>query len=224
MLIRLRATWLAAATAFVVVLALTGAVAGAAFVLTASPTIAPTVTTTATTGTFVDADGNNVDDSCQATVTPDATAAAAAEAAIDLNHDGTISVSEAAQSARNGGKNCNHGGYVSQVAHEDPTPDVTTDTQQPTTCVSGAGSTSTGDTTTTTGTTTTTTDTTTPTVVAPNAHGKAVSAVAQSNAVGGKNCNHGGAVSEVAKNNKGHSQDAHAKGKGKNKHRQGGPD
>jgi len=221
MLIRLRATWLAAGTAFVVVLALTGAVAGAAFVLTASPTTAPTVTAD-TTGTFTDADGNNVDDSCQSgTVTPDATAAAAAEAAVDLNHDGTISVSEAARSARTGGKNCNHGGYVSQVAQEDPSTDETTD--QPTTCDTGTGST--GDTTTTTTTDTTTTDTTTTTTdVAPNAHGKAVSAVAQSTAVGGKNCNHGGAVSEAAKNNKGHSQDAKDKGKGKNKHRQGGPD
>ena len=35
---------------------------------------------------------------------------------------------------------------------------------------------------------------------APNAHGKAVSKVAQDkDAVGGKNCNHGGAVSEAAK-------------------------
>ncbi|HEU4571804.1 MAG TPA: hypothetical protein VFR93_03890, partial [Candidatus Limnocylindrales bacterium] len=33
---------------------------------------------------------------------------------------------------------------------------------------------------------------------APNAHGKAVSEVAKSDAVGGKNCNHGGAVSEAA--------------------------
>ena len=33
---------------------------------------------------------------------------------------------------------------------------------------------------------------------APNAHGKAVSEVAKSDAIGGKNCNHGGAVSEAA--------------------------
>ena len=38
-----------------------------------------------------------------------------------------------------------------------------------------------------------------PVDTAPNAHGKAVSKVAQSDAVGGKNCNHGGAVSEAAK-------------------------
>jgi hypothetical protein len=42
---------------------------------------------------------------------------------------------------------------------------------------------------------------------APNAHGLAVSTVAQSDAVGGKNCNHGGAVSEAAK--KDHGADAH---------------
>jgi hypothetical protein len=34
---------------------------------------------------------------------------------------------------------------------------------------------------------------------APNAHGKWVSSVARSDAAGGKNCNHGGAVSEAAK-------------------------
>ena len=50
-------------------------------------------------------------------VVDDPTAAAAAEAAVDTNHDGTISVSEAAHSDRTGGKNCNHGGYVSSVAH-----------------------------------------------------------------------------------------------------------
>jgi hypothetical protein len=44
---------------------------------------------------------------------------------------------------------------------------------------------------------------------APNAHGKTVSGVAQSDAVGGKNCNHGGAVSEAAK--KDHDADAAAR-------------
>jgi hypothetical protein len=38
-----------------------------------------------------------------------------------------------------------------------------------------------------------------PVDTSPNAHGKKVMTVAQSDAVGGKNCNHGGAVSEVAK-------------------------
>ena len=40
-----------------------------------------------------------------------------------------------------------------------------------------------------------------------NGHGKWVSIVAQSNATGGKNCNHGGAVSEAAK--KDHGADVH---------------
>ena len=48
----------------------------------------------------------------------DPVAAAAALAAADLDHDGTISVSEAARSGWTGGKNCNHGGYVSGVAHD----------------------------------------------------------------------------------------------------------
>ena len=59
-----------------------------------------------------------------------------------------------------------------------------------------------------------------PVDTSPNAHGKAVSAVAQSDAVGGKNCNHGGAVSAAAK--KDHSgphgnaaKGSHGKGKGK---------
>ena len=44
-----------------------------------------------------------------------------------------------------------------------------------------------------------------PTDTAPNAHGKAVSTVAQDQtAVGGKNCNHGGAVSEAAHQGKDH--------------------
>ena len=57
-----------------------------------------------------------------------------------------------------------------------------------------------------------------PTDVTPNAHGKAVSAVAQDEtAVGGKNCNHGGAVSEAAHKDHGeHGNPAkHANGKGK---------
>ena len=70
---------------------------------------------------FVDTNGNDIDDSCEdpATVAAEADpeAEASAEAAVDLDGDGTISVSEAAHSDRIGGKNCNHGGYVSWVAH-----------------------------------------------------------------------------------------------------------
>lgn len=78
-------------------------------------------TRTAPTGmvaAFVDTNGNDIDDTCEdpATVVADETAAADAEKAVDLDGDGTISVSEAAQSDRIGGVNCNHGGYVSWVA------------------------------------------------------------------------------------------------------------
>lgn len=56
------------------------------------------------------------------------------------------------------------------------------------------------------------TDGTTPVVdSAPNAHGLAVSTVAQSDAVGGKNCNHGGAVSEAARAAHGLTPDQAAK-------------
>jgi hypothetical protein len=47
----------------------------------------------------------------------DETAATLADTAVDLNGDGTVSSSEAAQSDRTGGLNCNHGGYVSAVAN-----------------------------------------------------------------------------------------------------------
>jgi hypothetical protein len=50
---------------------------------------------------------------------------------------------------------------------------------------------------------TTTSDGQAPVDTAPNAHGLAVSTVAHSDAVGGKNCNHGGAVSAAAKKDHG---------------------
>jgi hypothetical protein len=208
----------------------------------------PAAGTTDTTLTFEDLDGNGVDDDCQ-DVAPVALpeVVAAAFAAVDLNGDGTISTSEAAQSDWVGGPNCNHGGYVSGVAG---TPDGCGDTQDSTgaTGATDEGSdqdegtdgtpvTTTDAVTATcqTGTVTTETPPTvcTPPVVpapvveapvdtSPNAHGKAVSLVAQSDAVGGKNCNHGGAVSAAAK--KDHSgphgnsaKGAHGKGNGKGK-------
>ena len=62
-----------------------------------------------------------------------------------------------------------------------------------------------------------------PVDTSPNAHGTAVSKVAQSDAVGGKNCNHGGAVSAAAKKDHSgpHGKSAaktHGKGKGHGKH------
>jgi hypothetical protein len=174
------------------VLSLSGVVA-AATVLTAitAPVVDPTVPAVVadTTNTFEDVDGNGIDDDCQTDPVADPVAAASAEVAADLNGDGTLSVSEAAQSGWTGGTNCNHGGYVSNVARADAETE-TSDTTVPVVCPPAPV------------TTTPDATTTEPTVPAadagPNAHGKAVSKVAHSTDVGGKNCNHGGAVSAAA--------------------------
>jgi hypothetical protein len=233
MLARVRSLWLAGGGAVALTIALSGVVA-AATVLTAmtAPATAPTAPIVDTASTFEDLDGNGVDDDCQTEeVVANPSAAASAEAAADLDGDGTISVSEAAQSGRTGGANCNHGGYVSNVAHGDcaadapeepvaPTASVQADltvavdedadeaveADEPTDCDSADEETEDAD-----EDTPTECETVTPTVdeapvdpldpaeLLKNAHGKKVSAVAHSDAVGGKNCNHGGAVSEAAK-------------------------
>jgi len=252
MVTRLRSTWLAGGGAILLVLSLSGIVAGATLVgdgngETVQPADPPEGTTD-TTLTFEDVDGNGIDDDCQdLAAAADPIVAAAALAAADLNHDGTISVSEAAQSGWTGGANCNHGGYVSGVAHGSgddcaagattPTTENTgsgedaaegdgtspsTETAPAATCDEGAD-----------GAAPTTAECPAtqpapapaadePVDTSPNAHGTAVSKVAQSDAVGGKNCNHGGAVSEAAK--KDHSgphgkgaTKSHGKGKGHGK-------
>jgi hypothetical protein len=263
---RLRTTSLAGSSALVLALVVSGMVA-AASILTAVAAPVPDPTEPAvvdTTATFEDVNGDGIDDDCQDAVEVDETAAAAAEAAVDLNGDGTIQVSEAAQSDRVGGENCNHGGYVSDVAHETcadtadsgttggdqagdpadtgtnadeaaadgsdgteadettadetepdetdadqaeapeadcatteevaPAEDTAETTEDSATCDAAAP---TADETSTDGTETAT-ETTDTTDTAPNAHGKAVSDVARLPVVGGKNCNHGGAVSEAA--------------------------
>ncbi len=235
MLHRIRNTWLAGGGALLLVLSMSG-LAGAANLVTD--------TTTGTPLAFVDVNGNGIADTCETAAAPDTIAAAAAFTAADLDADGTISVTEAAQSGWVGGVNCNHGGYVSSVAKTstDTCDQATGDSQDATDTTENANedstdssgedaadqttdtSTTTVSTVTTTTTTTTptcsqdSTDTTAPTTAvcpvvtpvapvggtapvvdtAPNAHGLAVSTVAQSAAVGGKNCNHGGAVSEAA--------------------------
>lgn len=227
---RLRSTWFAGSGAILLVLSLSGAVLGASVLTMAT---GPTPETefdplvVDTSATFEDLDGNGVDDDCQDAAVADPAAAEAAEAAVDLDGDGTISVPEAAQSDRTGGKNCNHGGYVSQVATAqcdegdeadeptgatddgsgeqpvgvlavvEPTEDdaaeacedeEAADDEEPSDdtpvveCVEVAAPVF--DPTTMTG---------------PGAFGAYVSSVAASDAMGGKNCNHGGAVSEAVK-------------------------
>ena len=227
----------------VLVLSISGLVAAATLVAAGAAPVTASVTAAQT---FVDVNGDGIDDTCQTGVVPNLVAAAAAQSAADLNGDGVISVSEAAVSGRTGGTNCNHGGYVSVVAHSfgqtcdgtetaagtessdasetdnsETVTTVTTDTtttdsatitttSDTTTCstdstlaaVTTTSETSATTTCTATSTSTSTTDTsTTTTDTSPNAHGKFVSEVAQSDAVGGKNCNHGGAVSEAAHQN-----------------------
>jgi hypothetical protein len=70
-----------------------------------------------TSATFEDIDGNGIDDDCQTEAALDAPDAVTAElATVDTDADGVISTTEAAHSPRIGGKNCNHGGYVSWIA------------------------------------------------------------------------------------------------------------
>ncbi len=102
-------------------MSLSGVVAGASLLAATAltqDTTEPEVVVD-TTATFEDTNGNGIDDDCEEAVVADPTAEAAAEAAVDADADGVISVSEAAHSDRVGGKNCNHGGYVSGVAHGD---------------------------------------------------------------------------------------------------------
>ena len=223
MFTRLLSRWPAGGGALLLVLALAGVVAAATVATAVSAPRTQTADPAKGLGaglTFQDTNGNGIDDACEQNVVADPAAAAAAEAAVDLNHDGSISVSEAAHSNRTGGKHCNHGGYVSSVAHARAAACLAT------TSTGGAAGAITGnqtgasdcastdetdstDSTDSTGATGKAPPTNCQVVAAPqppaqpgtapNAHGKGVSTVARSNAIGGKNCNHGGAVSEAAK-------------------------
>lgn len=222
---RLRRTGLAGSGAILLVLAVSGVVAaGSILTAVAAPTVDPTEPAEATLLTWEDLDGDGIDDDCDDEVVEDAEAALAADEAVDANADGVVSTTEAAHSDRVGGLNCNHGGYVSAVARglaeacedaEDPTteepvleaPEVTEaicaeeetdeETEDETTDETEAACEATEE----EPVEETPADegTEEPVEVVRNAHGKLVSAVAQSDAVGGKNCNHGGAVSEAAK-------------------------
>ena len=187
MFARIRSRLLAGGGGLALTLAMAGVVAAATVVTTlvSTPTD-PAAPVADTTATFEDLDGNGVDDDCQAEVVEDPVAAASAQAAIDENGDGTISVTEAAHSDRTGGTNCNHGGYVSSVAQDADTADETT--EETTVCETTSETTEAAP-----------VEAVDPADLAANAHGQAVSDVAHSKDVGGKNCNHGGAVSEAAK-------------------------
>ena len=187
MFTRIRSTSLASAGAVVLVLLFAGLAFGrvvlhdSATSVTADAPAAPD-----TTGIFNDGNGNGIDDDCEENEVANPDAVTAEMKAVDTNADGVISVTEAAHSDRVGGTNCNHGGYVSWVAGGSPdgteTDEQATDEAPPAECVE---------------------------VPPPerdpaldeqkNGHGKWVSTVARSDAIGGKNCNHGGAVSEAAK-------------------------
>ena len=200
MLTRIRRAWLASAGATLLVLMFTGLAAGRVVLNDSGTTVtADAPAAPDTTATFEDTNGNGIDDDCETNVVADPVKAAEADKAVDTNADGVISVSEAAHSPRIGGTNCNHGGYVSWVAQGSlaATTETTDAAAAPTTtCVE---------------------------VPPPphdpaldeqkNGHGKWVSLVAQSLATGGKNCNHGGAVSEAAKKDHGAAAAARAAAK-----------
>ena len=114
-MLKRRSKWFGGTGALLLVLSLSGVVAAAPAL--AEPAPEPAVVDT--TATFEDLDGNGVDDDCQEAVVADPIAAEAADLAVDANADGVISTTEAAHSDRIGGKNCNHGGYVSWIAHQD---------------------------------------------------------------------------------------------------------
>jgi hypothetical protein len=205
---RLRSTGLAGTGALFLVLVIAGIAAGR--------TVLAEVAPTATIASFEDTNGNGIDDDCEENVVPLPDGGAAAELLVDLDGDGTISTSEAAQSGRIGGKNCNHGGYVSWVAQGSCVPvvpvtaPVTEGVTGPLVGVVADVTPTTAETCAAEAPTTEVAPTTVCVAIPPpvrdpaldlqkNGHGKWVSTVAQSDAIGGKNCNHGGAVSDAAK-------------------------
>jgi hypothetical protein len=217
MLHKLRSTWLAGAGAVLLVLSMTGLAAAATLVDDTTP---------ATLATFEDLNGNGIDDDCETAVTADAAAVTLAMAAVDVNVDGVISTTEAAHSGWVGGENCNHGGYVSTVAHssadtcdEAEAPEATTDEDESDGSDEDSNHAAIE---TSTGTAPVAADCSVdaPEAAESDAAKEAARAaceaalaagttvaltpmthveLAQSDVVGGKNCNHGGAVSEANK-------------------------
>ncbi len=217
MLKNVRSKWLAGGGAVLLALSMTGLAAAATLVDDTTPS---------TLATFEDLNGNGIDDDCETGVTADAALATAAMAAADVNADGVISTTEAAHSGWVGGKNCNHGGYVSMVARSSG--DTCDDAEAPEAATDedesdqdsdhAANETSTGEATVAADCSEEAPDADedaagdaakdaaraaceaaraagTPIVLAPMTHTE----LAHSDVVGGKNCNHGGAVSEANK-------------------------
>ena len=111
-------TWLAAPGAILLVLAVSGAVLGANVLVTGpAPEEATDPLVIDTTASWEDVDGNGIDDDCQELVEANPEAALAAFTAADADGDGTLSVTEVAHTDWVGGKNCNHGGAVSDAVH-----------------------------------------------------------------------------------------------------------
>ena len=219
MLHNVRSKWLAGGGAVLLALSMTGLAAAATLVDDTTPT---------TLATFEDLNGNGIDDDCEAGVTANADAVTLAMAAVDTNADGVISTTEAAHSGWVGGVNCNHGGYVSMIAKSSgdecdeadapEAPEATTDEGESDEGDHAANETSTGEPTVAADCSEDAPDAETadesdaakdaaraacqaalaagtPIVLAPMTHVE----LAQSDVVGGKNCNHGGAVSDANK-------------------------
>jgi hypothetical protein len=216
MLHHVRSKWLAGGGALLLVLSMSGLVSAATLVDDTTP---------ATIATFEDLNGNGIDDHCETAVTANPDAVTLAMAAADTNADGVISTTEAAQSDWTGGANCNHGGYVSTVAKSSgdacdaadapATPEATTDEGASDDGDHAANETSTSD-----ATVAPDCSADAPEADATDAAKDAARAaceaamaagtpvvlpvmthveLAQSDLVGGKNCNHGGAVSDANK-------------------------
>jgi hypothetical protein len=112
-MLKRRSKWLAGSGALLLTLSLSGMVAAV------EPVVTDPVVTVDTTATFEDLNGDGIDDDCTVAVEVlDQVAVDAEIATVDANADGVISTSEAALSPRTGGTNCNHGGYVSWIAHQ----------------------------------------------------------------------------------------------------------
>ena len=208
MLTRLRSTWLASAGAILLALSISGIAAAALVTSVAEPTTEAPIADVevSTIATFEDLDGDSVDDDCDDAVTADEAAAAAAATAVDVDTDGVISKTEAAHSDRVGGTNCNHGGYVSNVTSAETPEEDVEDAADAARAECEAA--------------TEPVVTVEPVVAvvltveeARAAHHKAVQDAAHSTDVGGKNCNHGGLVSEAAKKDQAAAKELRAQAK-----------